>query len=127
MQHSDTALSIAVIDPDETSRVSLTRLLLAHGYRTLSFVAMNDYAAHIREAGPVPLLLADVHEFLTMPSAQRRALCANSVVITLADGYRTKDIGRALVAGSFDYLVRPAPYTVLLATIAQASNRLRLQ
>jgi FixJ family two-component response regulator len=127
MQHSDTALSIAIIEPDEASRVSLTRLLLAHGYRPLPFPLMSQYADHIHEIGAAPLMLADVHEYLNMPTGQRKSLLGGSIVITLANDVRIRDIGKALVAGCIDYLVRPIPSTLLLATIAQATSRLRVQ
>jgi FixJ family two-component response regulator len=105
--------------------VSLTRLLLAHGYRPLPFTAIGEYAAHTREEGHAPLLLVDVHEFLRMPAAPRKSLFGGSIVITLANGVRLKEIGQALVAGCIDYLVRPVPSTLLLATVTQAAGMVR--
>jgi FixJ family two-component response regulator len=125
MVHMDTAMPIAVIDPDQASRVSLTRLLMAHGYRPLPFTTIPEYAAHVRDEGQAPLLLVDVHEFLKLPAVQRKSLFGASVVITLANGVRIKEIGQALVAGSIDYLVRPVPLTLLLATVAQATGLVR--
>jgi FixJ family two-component response regulator len=122
-----TATAIAIIDPDQASRASLTRLLQAHGYRPMPFAAMAEYAVHVKETAAAPVLLVDVHEFLNTSGGTRKALLGGSIVITLGNGMRLKEIGQALVAGCIDYLVRPVPSTLLLATMAQAMGRIRLR
>jgi FixJ family two-component response regulator len=122
MLHTESTLSVAIVDPDPSSRAALSRLVLAYGYHALPFAAIADYGDHVATAGPIALLLIDVRDYLNAGSAQRQSLFGHSAVIALADEARLEDVGQAFAAGCADYLVKPVPPALLLDTMARVAG-----
>jgi FixJ family two-component response regulator len=123
MAQADQALSIGILDPDPSSRSAVARLLLAHGYPSVSFASAAAYAAYMGDNDPASLVLVGVRTYLALGPAQRTRLFADSAVVALGNEARIEDVARSLAAGCVDFLVKPVAPALLLDVIGHAAHR----
>jgi FixJ family two-component response regulator len=116
---------ISIIDDDESVRVALQRILLAHGFAATSFASAQQFLAsdQLRHAG---CLIVDVR----MPGMSGLVLHQHLV----AAGYRiptilitgcpiAADRDAVLAAGVLSYLAKPFSERALLDDVALALDR----
>ncbi len=118
----DAAVTVHIVDDDDSMRAALARLLAAAGYAPRGYASAGDFLIQAGDE-PTGCLLLDLHmpgpDGLALHDALRRRGIRLPTVFLSGRG----DIGssvRALKAGASDFLTKPVQAEVLLAALREA-------
>ena len=118
---------VAIVDDDPGMLISLSNLLIAHGFRTSVFASAEDWLDHGVDAGADCMIL-DVHlGGISGIELQRRLRASGSTLPVIFMTARDDDATRAgaLRAGCVSFLSKPFRAAELIAAIESAAPRLR--
>jgi FixJ family two-component response regulator len=116
---------IEIVEDDDSMRMALKRLLLAHGYETRAFVSAAEFLIAERPKRPACLILdvrlpgpsgLDLHEAIAQDEAPL------PVVFLTGHGDIPMCV-RAIQAGAVDFLTKPVQQERLLGAIEKALLR----
>jgi FixJ family two-component response regulator len=118
----DAAVTVHIVDDDDSMRAALARLLAAAGYAPRGYASAGDFLIQA-DAEPTGCLLLDLHmpgpDGLALHDAlQRRGIRLPTVFLS-GRGDIASSV-RALKAGASDFLTKPVQAEVLLAALRQA-------
>jgi FixJ family two-component response regulator len=120
--NDDAAVTVHIVDDDDSMRAALARLLAAAGYAPRGYASAGDFLIQA-DAEPTGCLLLDLHmpgpDGLALHDAlQRRGIRLPTVFLS-GRGDIASSV-RALKAGASDFLTKPVQAEVLLAALRQA-------
>jgi RNA polymerase sigma factor (sigma-70 family) len=124
---SDPSPLIHVVDDDEAYRTAVARLLEASGYRVALYASAGQLLATSPPVEPGCILLDIQMEGLSGLELQEQlAAAGNRLPIVFLTGHADVPSSvRAIKAGAEDFLTKPAPKDVLLASVQRALARFR--
>jgi len=126
MDPSTFRVSVAIVDDEESVRVSLRRLCLALGLEAIVFASGPELIAFLDAGSPAPdCLLLDAHmpDMTGLEVQQRLASRGQTfpvLVYTADDAPEAR--ARYLAAGAREYLRKPLGSDELFAAVARAMN-----
>jgi len=112
--------TVLIVDPDESTRAHLTRILTAEGYQLLEARSGAEGVAFAERFGPDVICLdagtQEVDGWPTLKAIKSRATTAHIPVVMIT---RLDDRSRGIVLGASEYLVKPIARDALLRAIRQ--------
>lgn len=122
--------TILIVDDDPDIRAALTRILQAREYQVLAATNGDEAVAQLEQAGPVPLVISDIHMpgrdgLWLLGELQRRF--PDSAVIMLTGDADVSTAVECLTRGAMDYLPKPMLVGEVQARVEQALEKRRLR